>query len=334
MKMEIWEGSTQPELEYAKVPENVLQESGNGRKKRGWKWGILAALIILLGTAAGISVKSQSGAHAPKGVEVYTVQNEQYYVEYSEQYDYWDVITVEYPRIEGIDETVMEQLNTLLYDTAMDRVNYWHLEPSDEVKDFRKEYFSIFSSDVFCEITYHSQYLLSAAYDECYAPGNPIWYVNKTQRALTVDLLTGESYALTDIFEVDREFVSLWDKAVADTLNLEYADDDMLEVLLDCFWQRDEEINQEFFCRSFFYLTQDKDFVIGLALDPVLGGVYTYEPVDRTSYAVLSMEELEAFKKESGFWEKYELSEPAGEALPCVDKKENLWLGESGAAWQ
>lgn len=310
--------------------------NGEDRAKRGKKRALLAGIVLLTALAAVILVlvRTLSKPRAPKGVETYTVQNEQYYVEYSEQYDYWDVITVEYPRIEGIDAAVQEQINPLLYDTAMDRVNYWHLEPSDEVADFQKEYFSIFSSDVSCAVTYHSQYLLSVAYDECYAPGNPIWYVNKTQRALTVDLLTGEAYALTDIFEVDKDFVTMWDRAVSDTLGLAYADEEMLDVLLDCFWQRNEEINREFLCRPFFYLTEDKAFVVGLSLDPVLAGVYTYEPVDRTSYAVLRPEELEAFKKESGFWEKYELSNPAGEALPCADKQENLWLGESGGVWQ
>lgn len=310
--------------------------NGEDWAKRGKKRALLAGIVLLTALAAVILVlvRTLSKPRAPKGVETYTVQNEQYYVEYSEQYDYWDVITVEYPRIEGIDAAVQEQINPLLYDTAMDRVNYWHLEPSDEVADFQKEYFSIFSSDVSCAVTYHSQYLLSVAYDECYAPGNPIWYVNKTQRALTVDLLTGEAYALTDIFEVDKDFVTMWDRAVSDTLGLAYADEEMLDVLLDCFWQRNEEINREFLCRPFFYLTEDKAFVVGLSLDPVLAGVYTYEPVDRTSYAVLRPEELEAFKKESGFWEKYELSNPAGEALPCADKQENLWLGESGGVWQ
>lgn len=334
--METQEKIRQPGTENAGIPADTAVGGTDGKrsKKRGWKWVVLAGAVLLGVAAAVILVKVLGAPHVPKGVEAYTVQNEQYYVEYSEQYDYWDVITVEYPRIEGIDPAVQEQLNMLLYDTAMDRVNYWHLEPSDEVVAFQEEYFSIFSSDVSCAVPYHSQYLLSVAYDECYAPGNPVWYVNKTQRALTVDLLTGESYALTDIFEVNKDFVTMWDQAVSDELGLAYADEEMLDVLLDCFWQRDEEINRDFLCRSFFYLTENKDFVVGLSLDPVLEGVYTYEPVDRTSYAVLHPEDLEAFRKESGFWEKYELSEPAGETLPCEDKQENLWLGESGGAWQ
>lgn len=45
------------------------------------------------------------------------------------------------------------------------------------------------------------------------------------------------------------------------------------------------------------------------------------------------MEELETFKKESDFWEKYEKSETTGAVLPCADKKENIWLGEDASIW-
>lgn len=117
---------------------------------------ILAAIGVTIGTILSSSF--------PKGYEDYTVQKEQYFVEYSEKYDYWDVLTVEYPRLKGLDEEVQTQINQLLYDTAMDRVTYWHLNPSDEVKAFQKEFFSIFASDVNCDVTYHSQYLLSADY--------------------------------------------------------------------------------------------------------------------------------------------------------------------------
>ena len=65
----------------------------------------------------------------------------------------------------------------------------------------------------------------------------------------------------------------------------------------------------------------------------MLDYAYTYEPVNRSFYTRLSMEELEEFKKECDFWDKYEKSESTGEVLPCVDKKENRWLGESASVW-
>lgn len=268
-----------------------------------------------------------------KGYEDYTVQMKQHFVEYSDQYDYWDVLTVEYPQIEGIDEEIQEQFNTLMYDTAMDRVNYWHLNPSGDVKAFQEEVFSIFCSDVNCEVAYHSQYLLSLDYLEWYSAGNPVWCTNGTERALTLDLVTGQSYELADILELNIDFVRLWDKSLSDRLGEEYGDEETMELLLAWFTQSDEEINQDYFCRPFFYVTEEKDLMIGVSLDPVLEYAYTYKPVRRNFYAQLSEEELAPFKKESDFWNKYEKSEPAGEVLPCEDKKENIWLGEDAGVW-
>ncbi len=312
------------------MPANEMQE--NSSKSRS-KWLIIfvviLAVLLIIGIVAGTIIYSSF----PKGYENYTVQKEQYFVEYSEEYDYWDVITVEYPRLEGIDEEVQGQLNQLMYDTAMDRVNYWHLEPSDEVKDFQEEYFSIFASDVNCDITYHSQYLLSLDYSEYYAAGNPVWMTNGTKRALTVDLLTGQSYELGDILEINRDFMKLWDRSLSDELDMEYADDEELDLLLSWFWQTDEETNKDFICRPFFYITDEKEFVIGVSLDPVLEYAYTYEPVNRSYYTQLSAEELDAFRKESDFWDKYEKSESTGEVLSCIDKKDNIWLGEDAGVW-
>ena len=286
---------------------------------------ILAAIGVTIGTILSSSF--------PKGYEDYTVQKEQYFVEYSEKYDYWDVLTVEYPRLKGLDEEVQAQINQLLYDTAMDRVTYWHLNPSDEVKAFQKEFFSIFASDVNCDVPYHSQYLLSADYQEYYAAGNPVWMTNGTERAVTVDLLTGECYELDDVLEINKDFIRLWDKSLSDELDEAYGDDEDIELVLSWFLQSDEETNQIYFCHSFFYLTEDKDFIIGVSLDPVLEYAYTYEPIDRSFHARLSMEELEPFKKESDFWMKYEMSETTGAVLPCEDKKENIWLGENAGVW-
>ena len=312
------------------MPANEMQE--NSSKSRS-KWLIIfvviLAVLLIIGIVAGTIIYSSF----PKGYENYTVQKEQYFVEYSEEYDYWDVITVEYPRLEGIDEEMQGQLNQLMYDTAMDRVNYWHLEPSDEVKDFQEEYFSIFASDVNCDITYHSQYLLSLDYNEYYAAGHPVWMTNGTERALTVDLVTGQSYELGEVLEINRDFMKVWDKSLSDELDMEYADDEDLDLLLSWFLQTDEEINKDFICRPFFYITDEKEFVIGVSLDPVLEYAYTYEPVNRSYYTQLSAEELEAFKKESDFWDKYEKSETTGEVLSCIDKKDNIWLGEDAGVW-
>lgn len=236
-----------------------MPESTETNKKQ-WKLIILLCLLIVLViviTAIGIAHLS-----APKGYTDYTVQKEQYYVEYSEKYDYWDVLTVEYPRLEGISEERESQINQLMYDAAMDRVNYWHLTPSEEVKEFQKEYFSIFASDVNCDVAYHSQYLLSVDYQEYYSAGHPIYMTNGTERALTVNLITGECYYLADIIELNEDFVRLWDQIYSEETGSDYADDETIDYLLDWFLQRDEEINEDYFCTPFFYVTENKEFVI------------------------------------------------------------------------
>lgn len=307
-----------------------MDEGKTNKQKQGILIAIIFVLILVGAVIVSVGIFYNSSA---KGYKDYTVQMEQYYVEYSEEYDYSEVITVEYPCLEGIDDEVQAQINQLIYDTAMDRVNYWHLEPSDDVKAFQEEYFSIFASDVNCDVTYHSQYLISMDFCEYYSAGNPIWMKNGTERALTVDLLTGEIYALDDVLEINTDFIKLWDQSYSDDLDMEYGDDEDIDLLLSWFLQEDDAFNGNYICSPFFYITEDKEFVIGVALDPVLEYAYTYEPTNLSFYTQLSIEELEAFKIPGEFWDKYEKSETAGEVLSCVDKKENIWLGEDASVW-
>ena len=327
----------EPDNEEKNIEEKINEEQNekeqNSEVKSKKKWIILPAAILAVLIVIGIAVGIMHSNSFPKGYENYTVQKEQYFVEYSDEYDYWDVLTVEYPQLSGIDDEMQTQINQLLYDTAMDRVNYWHLEPSDDVKAFQEEHFSIFASDVNCDVTYHSQYLLSVDYKEYYSAGNPVWMTNGTERALTIDLLTGESYRLEDILEVNREFIRLWDKTLSDEENVEYADEEDIDLVLSWFLPEENGSNDIFFYNSFFYITEDKDIVIGVSLDPVLERAITYEPVNRSLSTRFSLEELEAYKKQSDFWDKYEKSESTGEVIPCADKKENIWLGESAGVW-
>ena len=84
--------------------------------------------VIALSVLLGLSGCGSLGAS--KGYKDYTVKKEQYVAEYTEQYDYWDVVTVEYPILSGIDGEQTEAINKTLYDIAMEKVNYWHLTPN------------------------------------------------------------------------------------------------------------------------------------------------------------------------------------------------------------
>ena len=109
-----------------------MEENQNVQKKQGKiVLVVLGGIFILL--AAG-AVSAAYVMRPPKGYEDYTVQMQQYYVEYSDEYDYWDVLTIEYPKIEGIDEEQQGIINEMMYGAAMDRTNYWHFEPDDHVK--------------------------------------------------------------------------------------------------------------------------------------------------------------------------------------------------------
>ena len=54
-----------------------------------------------------------------------------------------------------------------------------------------------------------------------------------TQRALTVDLLTGESYALKDILRLDEDFVKMWADNFNDKLGEEMIAPEDVEIFID-----------------------------------------------------------------------------------------------------
>ena len=315
------------------VSGTQAEELGEGAgKSRRKKTVLLCILVLLVICFIGVLYTVFRGL-SPKGYQDYVVQKEQYFVEYSEEYDYWDVLTVEYPVLAGIDSEIQEQINEQMYETAMDRVNYWHLHPSDAVKAFQEDQFSIFCSDVTCDVTYHSQYLLSMDFYELYSAGHPIWNTNITERGLTADLLTGEIYELTDILEINRDFIELWSECYSKETGEETWDEEELDLILSWFLQEDEELKEYYESRPFYYVTEDKEFVIGITLDPVLYAAITYEPTARIWCTAMKPEELAPFQTQSGFWDKYEKSQATGEVLPCEDKKENLWLGEGASIW-
>lgn len=309
--------------------EEERQEVEKGKKK------LILIVVLLFGAIAlGIGAYKILAGSTSRGYEDYTVQKEQYYVEYSEQYDYWDVLTIEYPVLEGIDEERKDLLNQLMYDTAMDRTDYWHWKPDEEVREFQKEY-TLFCSDVRCDVSYHSQYLLSVDFEELYAPVNPVYYTNLTERALNMDLMSGEVYELPDIFRIDEEFVDLWCKAA----NREYGDNlpydsETCEVLFRWFTGAEETLSEYYDIRPFFFITSRKEFAVGIAMDPKLSGLTGGAPEGSVYKAVLTAADTEPYRTDSEFWEKYEKSQDAGRVFECLERAENLWLGDDAGVWK
>lgn len=298
------------------------------KKKKVTLWMAAAVLVLLTGTAAYVFFHMAGSG----GCRDYTVQKEQYFVEYSEKYEYWDVITVEYPVLSGAGQWE-ETLNGIFYDTAMDKVNYWHLTPDDEVRKLQEEY-SIYSSDVLCQVTFHSQYLVSVAFHETYAPISPVWYVHKTQRSVNGNLMTGETYELSDILRIDDEFMRLWcERAGEDYGDVILEDDDTRETFRQWFLGEDEELKELYFFQPFFYVLEDGDFMVGISIDPNVRTIVHQMALDNSFAVRLSEQELELYRTDSEFWKWYDQSQKTGEVLPCEDRKDNIWLGEEAGVW-
>lgn len=293
--------------------------------------GILLAAILI---AIVMAYRIQNAV--PEGCFDYTVQKQQYYMEYSEQYDYLDVLTIEYPVLEESEESQgqlehLQQINDAFYETAMERVNYWHLQPDDEVKRAQEAY-HMFTADVQCDVPYHSQYLVSVHFWETDSPIYPVWYIFKTQRGMTADLLTGECYALADILRVDEDFIKLWIEKLNQRQGEEVIAPEDADIMLDWFQGLDEEIAEKYQFVPYFYLTEDGVFVIGISLDAKLKGISGYGVFDSTFYANMTAEELAPYRTEALFWERYDKAQSAGEVRECEEKQQNIWLGEEGGA--
>ena len=308
--------------------EDQTMEIENG--KRRW---IMPVVILCICVMLGIGAVAAAFFLPPKGCQDYTVQMEQYYVEYSEEYEYWDVLTVEYPRLQDADTELQDKINEALYDTAMERVNYWHLAPDEEVKDFQQN-FSIFCSDVHVSVPFHSQYLLSAHYRELYSAGNPVWYTMITERAVNADLLTGEIYELDDILNIDADFAKLWCDAALEKYGEPFeGGQEEYELFLSWFLNEDEEVKETYQLGNFFYPTGDGTFVIGLTYDPKPSAIFAAEPRDVTFSVELDAGRLTLFRTESGFWRQYDRSEQTGQILECEDLQTNLWLDDDASVW-
>lgn len=307
------------------------------RQKKNVRIGLWIGVVVLVGTIgfmlAGYRFYNN---RTPNGYQDYTVQKEQYYVEYSDQYDYWDVVTVEYPVLSGIAGDQVESVNTLLYDTAMEKVNYWHLFPNEEVKKIQEDY-KIYSSDVHCEIPFHSQYLMSVHFQETYAPGSPVNFVHRTQRSVNVNLMTGEQYMLSDIFEINDDFMGVWCEQVESEgvyNDLIVNDEDTRETFLTWFLDEDEETAENYWLKPFFYLDEYKNFVIGLSYDPKPSKMINALPINNSFYAYFESSDLMPYRTDSEFWDWYDQSETTGEILACTDLHDNLWLSEDSSVWE
>lgn len=295
-------------------------------------------MLVRIATVGGLLIIggcTSSKETLPSGYQDYKIQKGQYFVEYSEKYDYWDVLTIEYPVLQDIETEQVAAINDIFYKMAMEKVNYWHLEPDTEVKELQKEY-SIFSSDVHCEVPYHSQHLVSVHFQEAYAPISPVHYIHMTERAANVDLTTGKNYTLSDILTINEDFSKLWCQqayASGDYGDMIQEDDDTYQTILAWFLGEDQETAENYLLTPFYYLDENKDFVIGIAYDPKANIVVNDLPMDNYIAVHIESDLLAPYQTESEFWNLYNASETAGTVLECADRKDNIWLGKEAGVW-
>ena len=84
----------------------------------------------------------------------------------------------------------------------------------------------------------------------------------------------------------------------------------------------DQETAENYLLTPFYYLDENKDFVIGIAYDPKANIVVHIES-----------DLLAPYQTESEFWNLYNASETAGTVLECADRKDNIWLGKEAGVW-
>lgn len=323
---QMWQGEIPGEV-YAREKQKILMRENRRPVYIGT--AIVCSVFVVLWILINIVLF----LNEEKGCRDYTVRKRQYFAEYTERYDYWDVCTIEYPQIEGIDYEMASDINELLYDTAMDRADYWHFEPNRKVKELQEEY-HIFSDDVRCDITYHSQYLLSVSYTEVYAPVSPVYYTNITKRGLNIDLVTGEVYELDDIIWIDEDFIRMWCKEAHSKYgDYVYYDAETCELLYDLFTNNVSDIEEYYSVQTYFYVLDNKNIVIGVSMDPTAEGLLESRPQRNTYCVEIAWQELEEYRKVSEFWNKYEQSETTGNVIPCENLKSNIWLDEDGSVW-
>lgn len=178
--------------------------------------------------------------------------------------------------------------------------------------------------------------MVSVHFQEAYAPISPVYYIHMTERAANVDLTTGKNYTLSDILTINEDFSKLWCQqayASGDYGDMIQEDDDTYQTILAWFLGEDQETAENYLLTQFYYLDENKDFVIGIAYDPKANIVVNDLPMDNYIAVHIESDLLAPYQTESEFWNLYNASETAGTVLECADRKDNIWLGKEAGVW-
>lgn len=283
-----------------------------------------SSLIILILLIGGCLI----GNYINNLNATYTIEMLQYNhsKEYSEGDWHREDIAIEYPVINGIGNEAMKKINKQAYDMSFKAFDYWYTVLE---KTFPSET-TFFDCQVDCRIGFHSQYLVSMNFWETYSAVSHFELdgVNGTERGLTVDLETGEEYSIYDIFKIDRAFVEVWIDALKDKypkgITYEY-DEDFTDFILEMFQEQGEKLGPEFDIFPYYYICNNRNFAVGLAIEPKLKKVSYYEPTRNYLCVEMYPEELMEFRTDNAFWDKLDQSLTVGKVIECKNKKSIKW---------
>ena len=116
---------------------------------------------------------------------------------------------VDFPTISALPSGREVEVNQAFRSTAMEKVNYMYLNPSEDMREhtliMRDPYFSSFVDYV---ITYMDNNFISVAFEDKYNLGN--FDLFRELRTVNINLNDGTIYQIEDIIEIEDGFIEMW----------------------------------------------------------------------------------------------------------------------------
>ncbi len=236
---------------------------------------------------------------------------EEYYYYKNEKdsvYGKWETeqgrFNVTYPQLVFEDGRDAALINASIRDCAMYMVDRLYLHPTDAIQElfedpgYKKD---MRISEVFYQITYMDENVISIVFQDAYYMGN-IFTESYEMRSIIVDVKTGQVYTGADLFE-NREQLAI---KVHDRIQARYVDDE------SCYNSFDGEMDEALFLR----LLEEEGLLEGryrgvlfLAKDGIYLGISfrsNYDGLIWRGYEVtcFTEEELSEYYSESAFWKE------------------------------
>lgn len=202
---------------------------------------------------------------------------------------------VKYPEIAGLPENIQNQVNEVLKNCAMETVDKYYANPSEETKEWMlRQQYAIVISQVDYIVSYMDENLLAVAFEDWYSVGN----YNSAHiglRSVIINVNDGTVYEPEDVLEMNRDFAKMWKREVMS----EYGEDEFvgacnIDNLVNMFHGRYESDG----IRPALILTEDG---VEIGFEYRMPGE---NAEDTTGYITVAFEkeDLRPYQKSSEFW--------------------------------